>query len=114
MPKTKKIGIEVNLPTQECEDKHCPFHGKVKIRGKIFTGTIIRGDTHKTATVEWSRLFYLPKYERYEKRRTRIKAHNPPCINAKIGDTVKIMESKPISKTKNFVIIEKVQENESN
>ena len=114
MPKTKKIGIEVNLPNQKCEDKHCPFHGNAKIRGKIFTGTMIRGDAHKTATVEWSRLFYIPKYERYEKRRTRIKAHNPQCINAKIGDAVKIMECKPISKTKNFVIIEKIQENESN
>ena len=46
------------------------------------------------------------KFERYEKRRTRIKVHNPECINAKEGDIVKISECRPLSKTKNFVIIE--------
>jgi small subunit ribosomal protein S17 len=33
-------------------------------------------------------------------------AHNPPCINAKEGDVVKIAECRPLSKTKKFVVIE--------
>ena len=59
----------------------------------------------KTAVIEFERLYFLKKYERYEKRRTRLKAHNPECINAKEGDIVKVMECRPLSKTKNFVII---------
>ena len=62
----------------------------------------------KTCVVEWARKKYIPKYERYEQRRTKIKVHNPSCIDAKEGDIVKIMECRPISKTKNFVIIEKL------
>lgn len=108
----KNIGIKVNPPTEKCTDSHCPFHGKLKARGKIFTGKVI-SYFHKTVTVEFPRLFFLPKYERHEKRRTRIKAHNPPCIDAKKGDSVRLMECRPLSKTKNFVIIEKTSKNES-
>lgn len=107
--KSRNVGLEVPLPKAVCKDRHCPFHGVLKVRGKIFTGKVVKSSMHKTVTVEWPRLFYLPKYERFEKRRTRIKAHNPGCINATIGDEVKIMESKPISKTKNFVVIEVVK-----
>ncbi len=100
------IGLEVKSPTKSCEDKKCPYHGELKPRGRIFTGIIKSKDPNKTATVYWERLSYLKKYERYEKRRTKLKVHNPSCINADVGDTVKIMETRPISKTKKFVIIE--------
>lgn len=104
--KAKNIGLETKPPKKECSDRHCPYHGKAKLRGKIFTGMIIKTSMQKTATVEWPRLFFLPKYERYEKRRTRVKAHLPECIEAKKGDTVRLVETRPISKTKNFVIVE--------
>jgi len=103
---SKNIGIKVKLPTKKCKDKECPFHGRLKCRGKIFTAIIIATKMQKTATVEFERQYYLPKYERYEKRRTRIKAHNPDCIDAKDGDIVRISECRPLSKTKNFVVIE--------
>ena len=100
------IGLDVMLPSRICDDKKCPFHGNLKPRGRIFTGIIKSKDPNRTATVYWKRLLYLKKYERYEKKNTKIKVHNPSCINAYIGDTVKIMETRPISKTKKFVIIE--------
>lgn len=107
--KAKQIGISVNLPSQKCEDRHCPFHGSLKVRGRIFTGDITKTNLNKSATVEFLNFYYLPKYERYEKRTTRLQVHNPPCINAKIGDYVKIIESRPISKTKSFVIVEVIK-----
>ena len=58
----------------------------------------------RTVTVEWERKEYMPKYERYERRRTRVKAHNPDSIAAKMGDIVKIVETRPISKTKSFIV----------
>ena len=106
MKKQKTSGIEVTLPKEKCDDKNCPFHGTLKLHGRVFVGKVKSTKMHKTATIEWERLFYLKKYERYEKRKTKIKAHVPPCISVKEGDVVKIMESRPISKTKNFVIIE--------
>ncbi|MBI4447359.1 30S ribosomal protein S17 [Candidatus Woesearchaeota archaeon] len=105
--KQYNIGIDVPSPTEVCEDKHCPFHAGLKLRGRRFTGTVIKGDAHHTVTVEWPRIFYVSKYERYEKRRSRLKAHNPPCLNVKMGDKVEIMECRPISKTKSFVVINK-------
>ncbi len=103
---SKNIGIKVKLPRKSCNDNNCPFHGRLKCRGKIFAVIVVSTKMQKTATVEFERRYYLPKYERYEKRRTRIKCHNPSCINAKDGDIVRISECKPLSKTKNFVIIE--------
>lgn len=103
---TKNIGIDVKPPKEKCEDKKCPFHGNIKPRGRIFTGVILTKDTHRTATIEWTYPILVPKYERSETRRTKIHVHNPACIDADIGDIVKVSETKPLSKTKNFVIIE--------
>ena len=98
----------VKMAEKKCNDKNCPVHGSLKCRGKSFVGTVISTKMHRTAILEWVWKHFLPKYERYEKRRTRIKVHNPSCIDAKDGDVVKVMECRPLSKTKHFVIIEKL------
>ena len=103
---TKNIGLEVSNPKKACQDDNCPFHGNLKCRGRVFTGTVVSSRMQKTVNVEWEWQNYLRKYERYEKRRSRVKAHNPSCINANEGDIVKIMECRPLSKTKNFVVVE--------
>ncbi len=103
---TKNIGINVKQPSTTCTDVHCPFHGQLSVRGRQFTGTVISDRMAKTVTVEWTEMKQLPKYERFEKRRTKIKVHNPPCMNAKEGDRVRIGECRPLSKTKHFVVIE--------
>lgn len=103
------IGLDVKKPEASCDDIHCAFHGGLKIRGREFVGIVVRSSANKTAAVEWDRLFYIEKYQRYEKRRSRLQVHNPLCINAKVGDKVKIVESRPISKTKNFVIVERLK-----
>ena len=102
----KNIGLEVSNPKKACEDDNCPFHGALKCRGRIFIGTVVSSRMQKTVNVEWEWQNYLRKYERYEKRRSRVKAHNPSCINANEGDIVRIMECRPLSKTKNFVVVE--------
>lgn len=76
-------------------------------RGRTFTGVVVSDKMSKTVTVEWARRNYIPKYERYEKRRTRVKAHNPDEIDAAEGDLVTIKETRPLSKTKHFIIIKK-------
>jgi small subunit ribosomal protein S17 len=103
----RDIGINVRKPEEECDDVNCPFHGTLPVRGQILEGTVVSDKAPKTVVVLRSYLKKNPKYERYEKRRSKIHAHNPPCINAKVGDVVKIAECRPLSKTKSFVVIEK-------
>ena len=104
--KKKGIGLNVKKPSTVCSDKNCPFHRNTGVRGRIFTGTVVSDKMAKTVTVAWTRRMHVPKYERYEKKRSKIAAHNPGCINAKKGDVVRIAESRPLSKTKHFVVIE--------
>jgi len=92
-----------------CEDKNCPIHGSLKVRGQIIKGRVVSDRMRKTAVVQRDYRRYLKKFERYEKRKSRILAHNPSCIDAVIGDEVTIMECRPLSKSKTFVIIEKVK-----
>ncbi len=73
------------------------------IRGKKFVGIVKSAKAPKTVTVEFERYVLVPKYERYEKRKTKIYAHNE--INAKEGDIVLIGETRKISKTKSFVVL---------
>ena len=73
---------------------------------KSFTGIVTSSKPTNTAIVKWYYNYFLKKYERYERRNTRVVAYNPTCINAKKGDKVKIAECKPISKTKSFAVIE--------
>jgi len=106
--KARNIGFGIEGPEKECADRHCPFHGKLGIRGRIFIGTVTNDKMRTSPTVEWEHSKLVPKYERYKKTRTRVKCHNPACIDAKAGDKVRIVECRPISKTKNFVIVEKM------
>ena len=92
----------------ECNDKKCPIHRGLKLRGRTFTEKVVSAKSSRSAIIEMNTQHYIPKYERYEKKRKRLQVHNPDCINAKRGDIVKIQECRPISKTKHFVIIEKV------
>ncbi len=97
---------------EKCNDTHCPKHGTTKTHGRSFTATVLSTRAQKTAIVEWERKYLVPKYERFERRKTKLNVHNPDCINAKEGDIIQILECRPISKTKHFVIAEKIGKEE--
>ena len=82
----------------------------ISLRGQTFVGIVVSSKPMKSATVEIQRKHFVPKYERYENRITRLHVHNPPHINAKEGDIVKIRETRPLSKTIHHTIVEKVGE----
>ena len=100
------IGIEVTEPKIRCNDPNCPFHGTLPVRGQILEGIVTSNKAERTITVERSFYKFIRKYERYEKRKSKINAHKPDCIETSIGDTVKIAECRPLSKTKHFVVVE--------
>lgn len=88
-----------------CDDENCPFHGTLRIRGGLLRGVVVGDKMGRTVVVQRDYPHYVPKYVRYERRRSRIPAHNPPCINARKGDKVLIGECRPISKTVAFCIV---------
>ena len=104
----RSIGIDVKSPKQKCESSECPFHGNLKIRGKVFEGVVVSLKPQRTAIIEKHYLRFIPKYERYERRKKKISVHKPECIKLEEGDKVKIAECRPISKTKRYVVIEKL------
>jgi len=107
--KVRNIGIDVKPPHAYCEDELCPFHGTLPVRGKVIEGKVVSSKAQKTAIIEKQYFHFIPKFERYERRHSRIAAYNPECIAAREGDVVKIAECRPLSKTKHFVVVEVMQ-----
>jgi small subunit ribosomal protein S17 len=107
----KNIGIpNVTYPSETCSDANCPFHSRnVTVRGRLFEGKVMSAKPTNTVVVQWARRLYVPKYERFEKRWSKVNAHTPPCLHIKKDDTVTIAECRPISKTKKFVVINRIE-----
>jgi len=105
--KARNIGIEVKPPQGECSDKKCPFHGTLPVRGSVIKGKVVSARALKTVVIEKNYFKWFQKYQRYERRHSRISAYNPDCVAAKEGDLVTIAECRPLSKTKAFVVVEK-------
>lgn len=82
---------------------------KIKVRGNILEGIVVSTKPKNTAIVQREYLKFVPKYERYERRRTKINAHLPEEIEVKVGDKVRIGETRKLSKTKSFIVIEKIK-----
>ena len=106
-PAARDIGLDVPAPAGPCTDGHCPFHGKLSVRGQLFDGTVVSARMQRTVVVEREYQRYLRKFERFEKRTKRFKAHSPPCLGLQSGDLVTIIECRPLSKTVAFVAVAK-------
>lgn len=72
-------------------------------RKRTMTGIVHSDKMDKTVVVEVSRRVRDPRYGKIVQRRARYKAHdeNNEC---KIGDKVEIVEARPLSKTKRWVV----------
>lgn len=77
----------------------------LSVRGMKFVGKVISDKAKKTVVVEIPLTKYISKYRRWAKTRSRLVAHNPDKIGAKIGDIVEIMETRRKSKTKSKIVI---------
>jgi len=72
---------------------------------KIYIGEVISNMMNKTVVVTVKRLFQHPKYKKTVKRATKFRAHdeNNQC---RAGDTVKIIEARPLSKEKRWIVLD--------
>jgi small subunit ribosomal protein S17 len=108
--RARDIGLDVRAPKARCDDRHCPFHGRLPVRGQVLEGTVVSTSMQRTAVVERTLLHFLPKFERYEKRRRRYLAHAPSCLGIEVGHRVRIAETRPLSKLVSFCIVEDLGE----
>ena len=88
----------------ECTDTKCPIHGSLKTHGYRIEGVIVSDKLGRTVIVQHDYTTFLKKYQRSLRKNTRIAAHNPQCISAKLGDMVEISGTRRLSKTKSFVV----------
>ena len=86
------------------------LNGKIGTRGKIFEGKVIK-KFHKRLTIEFERMIYVKKYERYAKSRTKIHARLPENLEKeiKVGDLIRVRECRPLSKIIHFMVVKKVK-----
>ena len=105
----EKILQKSEIAEAVCTDKDCHIHGNLKTRGKIFEGTVIK-KFHKRIVIEFERMVYVRKYERYAKSRTKIHARLSVCMEDQInlGDLIKVQECRPLSKIIHFTVIGKI------
>jgi len=108
--KKEKTDVKIEKAKLACADRDCPFHGKLKTRGKTFEGTVIK-KFKRRVVIEFERNVYIRKYERYAKSKTKIHARLPECMaeQIQVGDYIKVKECKPLSKIIHFVVIKKIK-----
>lgn len=75
---------------------------------KFFTGTVISTKMQNAVVVQVERRFRHALYKKVISRRKKFHAHNE-MKDIHEGDTVKIQETKPISKTIHFIVVEKLK-----
>ena len=106
----RDIGVDVKMPSGEWDgDENCPFFGSLRLRGQVLEGIVAKLGMQGTIIIERNNVRYMKKYERYEKRTGTVAAHLPSCIGeVTLGDRVKVMECRPLSKTVSFCVIENI------
>ena len=71
---------------------------------KVRTGEVVSDKMDKSVVVELTRRFAHPLYGKRMTKTRRVKAHD--THDAKVGDTVHIMETRPLSKTKRWRVVD--------
>ena len=112
--KTKTIERKGSNVAGACDDRDCPIHGMLKIHGRSFEG-FVKKKFPRRIVIEFERMIYVPKYERYSRSKTKLHARIPKCMEdqVKIGDYIKIKECRPLSKIIHFVVTDVIKKAEN-
>lgn len=75
-----------------------------RAKRRTFVGKVVSAKMQKTITVEVERLVRHTLYEKFQRRRTRLHAHDEQST-AKVGDVVEVMATRPLSKLKRWRLL---------
>lgn len=84
----------------------------VSYRQKVREGFVVSDKMDKTVVVEVQRTFQHPVYKRTVRRSKKYKAHDPQN-SCRLGDRVRIVETRPLSKEKRWRVIEVIERPET-
>ncbi len=76
----------------------------IRNRRKLLKGVVISAKMQKTVIVQIGRTLKHPKYKKMIRRFSKFKVHDENSV-AKVGDKVEIMETRPISKDKCWLLV---------
>lgn len=71
---------------------------------RVLQGVVVSDKMDKSVVVRVERRVMHPVYKKYIKRSAKYTAHDENNL-CKVGDVVQIMESRPLSKTKTWVVV---------
>ncbi len=75
---------------------------------KIIVGTVVSNRMDKTAVVQVQRRFAHPVFKKYVSKRVKYKVHDEKN-DLNVGDTVRIVETRPLSKDKRWRLLDIVE-----
>ncbi len=75
---------------------------------KVYSGKVVSDKMEKTVVVAVTRTFQHPLYKKTVRKITKFKAHDEEN-KCKTGDTVQIVESRPLSKDKRWAVIKMME-----
>ena len=78
--------------------------GESRASRRVITGVVASDKADQTITVRVERMFKHAKYHKYIRRHSKVYAHDEKN-DARTGDTVEIMECRPLSKTKRYRLV---------
>ncbi len=85
-----------------------PTEQSVRGRRKVRTGVVVSDSMDKTVLVKIDRQLRHPLYKKIVRRSSKLAAHDE-TNEAHVGDTVRVIETRPISKTKRWRVVEIVE-----
>lgn len=88
------------------------MQNKARAMRKERVGIVVSDKMDKTITVSVERAMHHPQYTKSIIKQTKFKAHDEKNL-AKTGDTVRIEETRPLSKTKRWRLVEVVKKAEA-
>jgi len=82
--------------------------GRERARRKVRTGVVVSDKMDKTVLVRIEQMLRHPVYGKTVRRSRKLAAHDE-ANDARVGDTVRIMETRPLSKSKRWRVVEVVE-----
>ena len=79
-----------------------------RARRKVRTGVVVSDKMDKTVLVRVDRSFQHARYQKTVVRSSKLAAHDE-ANDARVGDTVRVMETRPLSKSKRWRVVEVVE-----
>ena len=103
-----RIGLDVADPPRPAdpEEGNNPFNGSLRIRGRLFEGTVVSARARGTVVIEKESPVYFTKFKRYARSRSRIHAHVPSNLDVAEGSRVLAAECRPLAKSVSYVVVE--------